>query len=81
MRNKVVSAREAAALVKDGDTLTTSGFVGIGVPDELLLAIERRFAESEEPRDLTLVFAAGQGDGAQQQRADEHPCRRDGSPR
>ena len=33
MRNKVVSAAEAAALIKDGDTLTTSGFVGIGVPD------------------------------------------------
>ena len=63
MRNKVVSAAEAAALVKDGDTLTTSGFVGIGVPDELLAAIEARFLETGHPRDLSLVFAAGQGDG------------------
>lgn len=63
MRNKVVSAREAAALVKDGDTLTTSGFVGIGVPDELLSAIETRFLETGHPRDLSIVFAAGQGDG------------------
>ncbi|HBS49860.1 MAG TPA: acyl CoA:acetate/3-ketoacid CoA transferase [Rhodobacteraceae bacterium] len=63
MRNKIVSATDAAALVKDGDTLTTSGFVGIGVPDALLAAIEARFVETGHPRDLSLVFAAGQGDG------------------
>lgn len=63
MRNKIVSPAEAAALIKDGDTLTTSGFVGIGVPDELLAAVETRFLETGTPRDLSLVFAAGQGDG------------------
>jgi propionate CoA-transferase len=63
MRKKIVSAAEAAALIKDGDTLTTSGFVGIGVPDEMLTAIEARFLETGHPRDLSLVFAAGQGDG------------------
>ncbi len=63
MTNKVVSAREAAALIKSGDTLTTSGFVGIGVPDELLRALEQRFLDTGQPRDLGLVFAAGQGDG------------------
>lgn len=63
MRNKIVSAVDAAALVKNGDTLTTSGFVGIGVPDELLSAIESRFLETGHPCDLSLVFAAGQGDG------------------
>ena len=63
MRNKIVSAAEAAALIKDGDTVTTSGFVGIGVPDELLSALEARFVDTGAPRDLTLFFAAGQGDG------------------
>lgn len=63
MPHKVVSASDAAALIKDGDTLTTSGFVGIGVPDELLAALEARFLETGTPRDLSLVFAAGQGDG------------------
>lgn len=63
MRNKVVSASQAAALIKDGDVVTTSGFVGIGVPDELLCALEDRFLATATPRNLTLVFAAGQGDG------------------
>lgn len=63
MRKKVISPADAAALIKDGDTITTSGFVGTGVPDELLAAIEARFLEKQELRDLTLFFAAGQGDG------------------
>lgn len=63
MSNKVVSARDAVALVLSGDTVTTSGFVGAGVPDGLLKALADRFAEDGQPRDLTLLFAAGQGDG------------------
>ncbi|MGI9476318.1 MAG: acyl CoA:acetate/3-ketoacid CoA transferase [Hyphomicrobiaceae bacterium] len=63
MTDKIVAAAAAAALVHDGDTVTTSGFVGIGVPDELLVALEERFLETGSPRDLTLFFAAGQGDG------------------
>jgi propionate CoA-transferase len=63
MRNKVTSAAEAVAIVQSGDAVCTSGFVGIGVPDALLVALERRFLDTGEPRDLTLVFAAGQGDG------------------
>jgi propionate CoA-transferase len=63
MRNKITSAAEAAALVRSGDTLATSGFVGIGTPDELLAALAERFASEEQPRGLTLLFAAGQGDG------------------
>ncbi len=63
MRHKIVTAAEAAALVRSGDTIATSGFVGIGTPDELLLALAERFDAEAEPRDLTLLFAAGQGDG------------------
>ncbi|HXI86034.1 MAG TPA: CoA-transferase [Parvularculaceae bacterium] len=66
MRNKVVSAEEAVAVIHDGDMLATSGFVGIGTPDALLAALERRFLETGSPKNLQLLFAAGQGDGKTQ---------------
>ncbi len=63
LQNKIVSADEALAVIQDGDTIAISGFVGIGVPDELILALERRFLKTGHPRELTLVFAAAPGDG------------------
>ncbi|MGZ6144264.1 MAG: acyl CoA:acetate/3-ketoacid CoA transferase [Myxococcales bacterium] len=63
MRNKVCSAAEAARRVRDGDTVATGGFVGIGFAENIAVALERRFVEEGHPRDLTLVYAAGQGDG------------------
>src|SRR3954469_14987206 len=63
MRDKITTAAEAVAVIQNGDALCTSGFVGIGVPDALLVALEKRFLETGGPRDLTLLFAAGQGDG------------------
>ena len=63
LTNKIVSADEAVAVIQDGDTIAISGFVGIGVPDELILALERRFLKTGHPSGLTLVFAAAPGDG------------------
>lgn len=63
MPNKTISPEAAAALVAPGDTLTTSGFVGIGVPETLLRALAARFADTGAPAGLNLLFAAGQGDG------------------
>ena len=68
---KIKSAGEAANLIRSGDTVATGGFVGIGFPEAIAVALEARFCDSAaacsdgigEPRGLSLVYAAGQGDG------------------
>ena len=70
-KGKVVSALEAVRLIRPGDTVATGGFVGIGFAEDIAIAIEQAFLstpdgagfESSRPSDLTLVYAAGQGDG------------------
>ena len=64
-KNKIVSPDEAVAIIKDGDTVASGGFVGIGVAEEVLIAIEKRFLDTGTPVGLTLVYAAGQGDGSE----------------
>ena len=58
---RIISAEEVALLVKDGDTVSTGGFVSSACPETLSSALEKRFLETGHPRDLTLFFAAGQG--------------------
>ena len=68
-RGKVVTAAEAVRLIREGDTVATGGFVGIGFPEGIAVALEELFLSADDeclsakPRNLTLVYAAGQGDG------------------
>jgi propionate CoA-transferase len=60
---RVVSAREAIAQISSGATVACSGFVGAAHPELLTATLEEYFLETQSPRDLTLIYAAGQGDG------------------
>jgi propionate CoA-transferase len=62
-KSKFCSVDDAVKLIKDGATIGVSGFVGFGHPEEISIAVEKRFLEAGHPKDVTLVYAAGQGDG------------------
>ncbi len=66
---KVVTADAAVRTIRNGDTLATGGFIGIGFAEGLAIALEQRFLGQDSltsvgsPSGLTLVYSGGQGDG------------------
>ena len=60
--NKLVSAEQAAQLVRDGDIVTVSSSSGLGCPDKVLEALGARFAAEGHPRDLTTLHPIAAGD-------------------
>lgn len=58
-----ISAKEVAKKIKNNSVVATGGFVGIGVAEEILTEIENYYLENKRPTNLTLIYAAGQGDG------------------
>ncbi|MCH4166554.1 MAG: acyl CoA:acetate/3-ketoacid CoA transferase [Megasphaera sp.] len=62
---KFVTAGEAVRNIPNGATVATSGFVGGIIPEAILKQIQESYLQTKVPRDLTLIFAAGQGDLAE----------------
>ncbi len=61
---KVMRAREAInAYIKDGMTVGYSGFVGAAHAEEISMTLGQVFLETGHPCGLTIMYAAGQGDG------------------
>ena len=62
-KEKIVTAEQAVGIIGNGATVASEGFVGNAFPEYLAIALEERFLATGEPRDLTFVYVAGQGDG------------------
>ena len=60
--SKVISAGDAAALIKDGAAVGAAALGLAGWPEELAIAMEKRFLASGHPAKLTFVHASGIGD-------------------
>ncbi|MCD8144755.1 MAG: acyl CoA:acetate/3-ketoacid CoA transferase [Oscillospiraceae bacterium] len=58
MISKICTAAEAVALIKDGDTITPTGFIRSMAPEAVINALEARFLETGHPRNLTLLHGA-----------------------
>ena len=61
MAMQIITADDAAALIKDRDTVIVGGSAGMGAAESVLAAIERAFLANGKPRDLGIIHATGIG--------------------
>jgi propionate CoA-transferase len=62
MRNKVITARQAASLIQDNDVVSISSSSGLGCPDLVLKGIGERFVEESAPKNITALSPIAAGD-------------------
>ncbi len=60
---QILTAAEAVSRIPNGSTVAVGGVVGSAHPEAVTHAIEKSFLAHGAPRDLWLVYGAGQGDG------------------
>ena len=58
---KLITAKEAADFVKDGDAVICTTFGASGVPEDIFMELEKKFLETGHPANLTYTHAAGSG--------------------
>jgi propionate CoA-transferase len=61
-QRKICTSAEAAALIRDRQSVAVSGVIGWVTPDVVLRAIGERFDGTGGPRDLTCYFPVATGD-------------------
>ena len=62
-KTKIVDVQTAIEAIPDNATVATSGFVGTGIPEYIYFALSKHFEVAHSPKNLTIMYAAGQGDG------------------
>lgn len=62
LQEKVISAEQAAELIKDGMIIATSGFTPAGYPKAVPLALAKRVKKSKEKLQISLLTGASVGE-------------------
>ena len=70
MSGKVMSLKEAVALIRDGDTVATVSAGLVGYPEYLATGLVERFEETGHPRDLTITAGCGHANPYNLERGD-----------
>ena len=64
-KSKIVDVTTAIQAIPDFATVATGGFVSTAIPEYIYTEIAKKYVETKHPAGLTLVYAAGQGDGGE----------------
>ena len=62
LKANFITAKEAAARVKDGSTICTIAMTLVSASESILKELEKSFLETGHPANLTLLHSCGQSD-------------------